>query len=48
MSGQIDPESYADGSIATGRLFHVRQAKSEGTRQKAISWPSSLGVGQGG
>jgi len=24
MSGQTDPESYADGSVATGRVFHAR------------------------
>jgi len=39
----MDPESYADGSIATGKVFHARQVKSEGTRQKVISWPSSRG-----
>ena len=44
----MDPESYADASIATARVFHARQVKSEGTGQKVISWPSRLGVGQGG
>jgi len=44
----MNPESYADGSIATGRVFHARQVKSEGTRQNVISWPSRLGVGQVG
>jgi len=35
-------------SVATGRVFHARQTKSEGTKQKAIPWPSRLEVGQGG
>jgi hypothetical protein len=48
MSGQIDPESYADGSVATGRVFHAKQAKSEGNKQKVISWPSKLRVEQDG
>jgi hypothetical protein len=39
-----DPESYAGGSLSTGRASHARQVKGD-DRQKGIPWPSRLRLG---
>ena len=42
-----DPESYAGGSLATGRVSHARQVKGDDPDKKGLPWSSRLGVGNG-
>jgi len=43
-----DPESYAGGSVATGRATLAGQVKGDAPRQREIHWSSRLGVGSMG
>jgi hypothetical protein len=40
-----DPESYAGGSIAAGRISHAGQIKGDDPDKKGIPWLSRLGLG---
>ena len=40
-----DPEGYAGGSVATGRVSQAGQVKRVEARRREIPWPSRLGVG---
>ena len=40
-----DSDSYAGGSVATGRVFNARQVKGDDPGKKG--YPSMLGVGHG-
>jgi hypothetical protein len=42
-----DPESYADGSVATGRASHVRQVKGDDPDKKRYPGPPGWGLGVG-
>jgi hypothetical protein len=46
LAWSYDPESYADGSVAAGRISHG-QVKGDNPEKKGIPWPSRLGVGRG-
>jgi hypothetical protein len=37
-----DPESYAGGSVVTGRVSHAGQHKGDDAKQKGIPLPSKL------
>jgi len=37
------PESYAGGSLATGRVFHARQAKGDDPDKKGYPGPPGWG-----
>jgi hypothetical protein len=39
-----DPESYSNGSVATGEGFHAGQVKGDDPDIKRISWSCRLGV----
>jgi hypothetical protein len=41
-----NPESYAGGSLATGRISKPDRSIWVGTRQREIPWSSRLGVGR--
>jgi len=40
-----DPESYASGSLATGRAFHAGQAKGDDPDRKGYPGPPGCGLG---
>jgi hypothetical protein len=40
-----DPASYVGGSVAVGRVFHVRQVKGDDPDKKGYPGPSVWGVG---
>jgi len=40
-----DPESYAGGSVATGRDFHAGQAKGDDPNKKEYPGPPGCGLG---
>jgi hypothetical protein len=40
-----DPESYADGSIATGKVSHAGQVKGEEPDEKGYAGPPGWGLG---
>ena len=40
-----DPESYAGGSVATGRASHDRQVKGDDRDKKGYPGPRGLGLG---
>jgi hypothetical protein len=42
-----DPESYAAGSVATGRASHDRQVKGDDPDKKGYSGPPGWGLGVG-
>jgi hypothetical protein len=42
-----DPESYAGGSLATGRVSHAGKVKDDDTDKKAYSGPPGWGLGLG-
>ena len=42
-----DPESYAGGSIATGRTSRDRNVKGNDQEKKGVAWSSRLDVGRG-
>jgi len=42
-----DPESYARGSLATGRVSHTRQVEVDGPDKKGYSGPPGWGFGLG-
>ena len=42
-----DPESYAGGSIATGRASHARQVKGDDPDKKGYPGPPGWGFGVG-
>jgi hypothetical protein len=42
-----DPESYAGGSIATGRASHVRHVKGDDPDKKGYPGPPGWGLGVG-
>ena len=42
-----DPESYAGGSIATGRASHARQIKDDDLDKKEYPGPPGWGLGVG-
>jgi len=46
LAWSYDPESYTDGSAATGGASPAGQVKGDETNKK-ISWSSELGVGRG-
>jgi hypothetical protein len=41
-----DSESYADGSVATGRASHGRQVKGDVPDKKGYPGPPGCGVGR--
>ena len=43
-----DPESYAGGSAANGRVTQAGQVKSDGSDKKGHPGPPGWGVGRGG
>jgi hypothetical protein len=42
-----DPESYAGGSIATGRAPHARQVEGDNPDKKGYHGPRGWGLGMG-
>jgi hypothetical protein len=40
-----DTESYAGGTVATGRVFHASQVDGDDSDKKVIPWSSRLGLG---
>jgi len=42
-----DPESYAGGSVATGRASHATQVKSDDPHNKGQPGPPCRGLGVG-
>jgi len=42
-----DPESYAGGSLATGRFSHARQVKGDNPDKKGYPGPLGWGLGVG-
>jgi hypothetical protein len=42
-----DPESYAGGIIAAGRVSHARQVKGDGPDKKGYPGPPGWGLGVG-
>jgi len=42
-----DPESYAGGSVATGRASHARQVKGDDPDKKGYPGPPGWGLGVG-
>jgi hypothetical protein len=40
-----NPESYADGSVPTGRLSHARQVKGNNLQDKGYPVPLGWGLG---
>jgi hypothetical protein len=42
-----DPESYADGSIFTGRASHCRQVKADNPDKKGYPGTPGWGLGMG-
>ena len=47
LARSYEPESYADGSLATGRVSHARQVKGDGPDKKGYpglpGWGSVTG-----
>jgi hypothetical protein len=41
-----DPESYAGGSVATCRAFHIRQVKGDDPDKKKYPGPPGCGLGK--
>jgi len=42
-----DPESYASGSVATGRAAHVGKVKGDNPHKENVTWSFLLGVRRG-
>jgi hypothetical protein len=42
-----DPESYASGSVATGRVSHAGQVKGDDPDEKGYPGPPGWGLGHG-
>jgi len=47
LAKSYEPESYAGGSLATGRVSHAREVKGDGPEKKGypgpLSWRSVTG-----
>jgi hypothetical protein len=47
LAWSYDPESYAGGSVAAGRVSHARQVKGDDPDKKGYLGPPSWGLGVG-
>jgi hypothetical protein len=47
LAWSYDPQSYAGGSVAAGRVSHAGQVKGEDPDKKGYPGPPGLGVGRG-